>query len=308
MALLVDLYGQYNTVTDWAALAKAVDGAYLKYSDGGGGARTPADAYVANCRAHGILWGGYHFAEPGDPALQAEVFVGACQRLGGELAPALDLESGGIPDAARPWFANTFLQRVHRNFPVVVLYASTSWLATLKPENWGYRWLRIWAAEYGTNTGTRQDIRHYTGQVDLHQYTSFGQIPGVTGHVDLDHTDNLPALRLAATTTPLRHDEETTMQLPAGDHRSASFDIPSGATKIRINCPIESLIVHGIWQAGDALPAGTNFDYKWSHEADFRVDRLRPWRIDVVAGATQGSIIWSYAAGHPERSGSLSFR
>ena len=103
-------------------------------------------------------------------------------------------------------------------------------------------------------------------------------------------------------------DEETNMQLQPGDHRSLSFDIPAGATKIRINCPIDKLTVHGIWQAGDLLPAGTDFDWKFSHETDFRVDRLRPWVIDVVPGATQGSLIYTYGVGHPERTASLSFR
>jgi hypothetical protein len=150
---------------------------------------------------------------------------------------------------------------------------------------------------------------------------------GVIGHVDYTngtgdgtHWDPGPgfpwdyvitrAAGAASALTPTRliDDEESNMQLQPGDRRSLSFDIPAGATKIRINCPMDYLVVHGIWQAGDGLPAGTNFDYKWSHEADFRVDRLRPWPIDVAPGATQGSIIYSYGAGHPERTASLSFR
>ncbi|WP_326836505.1 glycoside hydrolase domain-containing protein [Amycolatopsis rhabdoformis] len=105
-----------------------------------------------------------------------------------------------------------------------------------------------------------------------------------------------------------QHDEEWHMHLASGDNRSLSFDIPAGAGQIRVNCPIDFLVVHGIWQAGEGLPAGNNFDYKWSYEEDFRVDRLRPWKIKVAAGATQGSIIYSYSPGHPERTASLSFR
>ncbi|WIX75446.1 DUF1906 domain-containing protein [Amycolatopsis carbonis] len=106
----------------------------------------------------------------------------------------------------------------------------------------------------------------------------------------------------------VQNDEEWNMQLESGENRSLSFDIPPGATQLRVNCPIDFLVVHGIWQAGESLPAGTNFDYKWSYEDDFRVDRLRPWKIRVVAGATQGSIIYSYSPGRPERTASLSFR
>lgn len=152
---------------------------------------------------------------------------------------------------------------------------------------------------------------------------------GVIGHADYstgtgdgDHWDPGPGfpwdivIARATGVTPaptpapshLTDDEETTMQLLAGDHRSLSFDIPAGATKIRVNCPVESMVVHGIWQAGDNYPKGTDFDYKWSLERDFTIDRLRPWVIDVAPGATQGSIIWTYAPQHPERTANLSFR
>lgn len=119
--------------------------------------------------------------------------------------------------------------------------------------------------------------------------------------------DSAPAV-VPASGRIITDDEEWNVKLDPGDHRSLSFDIPPGASKIRVNCPMDYLTVHGIWQAGDLLPAGTDFDWKWSWEKDFRVDRLRPWVIDVVSGATQGSIIYTYGVGHPERTASLSFR
>lgn len=115
----------------------------------------------------------------------------------------------------------------------------------------------------------------------------------------------------------LLDDEEKTMKLNAGAYQSASFDIPPGATLIRVNCPLDRLVVHDIWLAGDNFPRGsTDFDWKWSNEGDFPIDRLRPWTITVPAGATNGSLIWSYGTpelsgdgqAHSERSGSLSFR
>ncbi len=315
MALIIDLYKKYNPVVNWTALRDAVDAVYIKYTDGTGSAQVPADDYVAGCRGQGIPYGGYHFAETGDPLRQADVFVDQYRKLGGQLAPALDLETGDIPVAQRPAFARTFLERVHQSYPRVALYASTSWLATLKPDTWPYDWDITWAAEYGVNNGQRNAMRHYSGRVDLHQFTSNGRNPGISGAVDLSYTTDLSALLLAGatpqpatTTRPLIDDEETTMQLDSGDHRSISFDIPPGTTKIRVNCPMDFMTVHGIWQAGDGLPAGTDFDYKWSYEKDFRVDRLRPWKIDVAPGATNGSLIYSYAVGHPERTASLSFR
>jgi lysozyme len=197
MAVLVDLYKKYNTVTDWSALAKAVSGAYIKYSDGTAGAQVPADAYVSACRSHGLPYGGYHFAQPGDPAGQADVLIAQYRRLDGALAPVLDLESGGIAVRDRTPFARAFLERVHRTYPTVVLYASGSWLAALKPGSWPYPWDRTWCAEYGVNDGTRHPVRAYSGPVDLHQYTSTGRVPGVAGGVDLSWTGTLAALLLA---------------------------------------------------------------------------------------------------------------
>ncbi|MET9262423.1 GH25 family lysozyme [Amycolatopsis sp. NPDC004079] len=314
MALIVDLYQKYNAVTHWNTLKAAVDGAYIKYSDGNGPAQVTADAYVSGCKNAGIPWGGYHFAEPGDPVRQADVLVSMYRRYGGQLLPALDLESGGIPLAARAGFARAFLERVHQSYSRVALYASTSWLTALRPDTWPYDWDVTWAAEYNVNDGTRHAVRYYGGRVDLHQYTSNGRIPGGTaGSVDLSYTDNLPALQLSSGPPPtatarLIDDEETHMKLDPGTRRSVSFDIPAGAKTIRINCPMDYMIVHGIWQAGDGLPKGTDFDYKWSYEQDYRVDRLRPWKIAVAPDATNGSLIYSYAADHPERSASLSVR
>src|SRR5437763_1001595 len=134
MALVVDLYARYNPVTDWSALKSAVDGAYIKYGDGTGPAAVPPDDYVSHCRGQKIPYGGYHFAQPGSPLGQAELLIAQYQRLGGQLAPALDLESGGIPVDQRVAFARAFLEHVHQYFPAVVLYASASWLATLKPD------------------------------------------------------------------------------------------------------------------------------------------------------------------------------
>ncbi|MBB1153533.1 glycoside hydrolase family 25 protein [Amycolatopsis dendrobii] len=196
MPLIIDLYQKYNPVGSWSALRGAVDGAYIKYSDGNGPAQVTADAYVSGCNGAGIPYGGYHFAEAGDPVRQADVLIDMYRRYGGQLAPALDLETGGIPVAQRPAFARAFLERVHTVYPRVVLYASTSWLAGLNPDRWPYDWDVTWAADYGPNNGRRNAIRHYGGRVDLHQFTSTGRAAGTVGAVDLSYTADLAALFL----------------------------------------------------------------------------------------------------------------
>lgn len=204
MATGIDLYQRYNVVTNWDALDNLIDFAWIKVSDGGDQPIVHADAYVAACVARGILWGGYHFAEPGDPVSQALVFVAQLRRLGfspdgRHLAPILDIENGGIPVAQRPSFVRAFLETVHAAFACRVgTYSSTSWLAQLDVDSMPYDWDITWAAEYGNNDGTRHSIAHYRGRVDAHQYTSHGTVAGVSGWVDLSYAADVRALEAAA--------------------------------------------------------------------------------------------------------------
>jgi GH25 family lysozyme M1 (1,4-beta-N-acetylmuramidase) len=203
MATGIDLYQRYNVVTDWDALAHAVDFAWIKVSDGGSQPVIHADAYVTACVAREVLWGGYHFAEPGDPVSQALVFVAQLRRLGfspddHHLAPILDIENGGIPVTQRSPFVRAFLEAVHGAFDCRVgTYSSTSWLAQLDVDSMPYDWDITWAAEYGINDGARHPIAHYGGRVDAHQYTSHGTIAGVSGWVDLSYAADVRALEAA---------------------------------------------------------------------------------------------------------------
>jgi GH25 family lysozyme M1 (1,4-beta-N-acetylmuramidase) len=203
----IDLYQRYNVVTDWDALAASVTFAWIKVSDGGDQPIVHADAYVAACAAREILWGGYHFAEPGDPVSQALVFVTQLRRLrfapnGRYLAPILDIENGGIPVSQRRPFVRAFLETVHAAFGCRVgTYSSTSWLAQLDVDSMPYDWDITWAAEYGVNDGNRHPITHYAGRVDAHQYTSRGTVAGVSGWVDLSYAADVRVLEAGATVT-----------------------------------------------------------------------------------------------------------
>lgn len=204
MATGIDLYQRYNVVTDWNALASLVDFAWIKVSDGGAQPIVHADAYVNACAARGISWGGYHFAEPGDPVSQALVFVAQLRRLGfapdgGHLAPILDIENGGIPVSQRRSFVRAFLETVHGAFGCRVgTYSSTSWLVQLDVDSMPYDWDVTWAADYGNNDGTRHAITRYAGRVDAHQYTSHGTVAGVSGWVDLSYAADVRVLEAAA--------------------------------------------------------------------------------------------------------------
>lgn len=177
----VDLYGKYNKVTDWDAVrAAGIEYAWVKLSDG----NTDRDdyGYVAGGRDVGIVMGGYHYAQPGDPVVQADRLIRRCEAEGAlDLAPALDLEDPFVPGPAAIQFAVRFLLRLAERGHVPVLYANQAMLSVvLKPvrsalEAAGARTLKVWGARYGANL---------TMPVDVHQYTSTGRVPGITGDVD----------------------------------------------------------------------------------------------------------------------------
>jgi GH25 family lysozyme M1 (1,4-beta-N-acetylmuramidase) len=178
-------------VTDWRLVAGAgVRDCYVKLSDGGGPAAVRGDAYVAGARAAGIAVGGYHYMQPSpSPEAQADVFAAELTRLGAlDIAPALDLEQATIPAASRVDYGRRFLLHLQAklNISRVAVYSSASWFAALKPDAWGVPGLVDWVAQYGVNDGGEHAITYSVGHVDVHQYTSSGHVPGITGSVDLD--------------------------------------------------------------------------------------------------------------------------
>ncbi len=180
------------------------------------------DAYVAGARSVGCQVGGYHFmqAQPA-PEQQAEVFAAELRRLGAlDLPPALDLEADSIPAGNRADYARRFLIHLQAvlGVPKVALYASANWFNDLKPDTWGIPGLIDWVAEYGPNNGTEHPVTDYASHVDIHQYTSTGHLPGISGDVDLD--DVLTDITEPGSSTP--------PPPPTGPPPSAPGKIPAG--------------------------------------------------------------------------------
>jgi GH25 family lysozyme M1 (1,4-beta-N-acetylmuramidase) len=190
MALGIDIY-RYQTVTDWNAVKRhGVSFVYVKGTDGGGPAIVRGDAQVRGAQSVGIPVGLYHYAQLSpSPEVQADVLTGEVRRLGAlGLPPALDLEDPHRPGAAARDFVFRFLTRLRANgFDSVTLYANTSMLNGITADTIGVPNTVIWAAAYGPNDGRRHPL-NYRGRVNIHQYTSVGGIPGISGQVDLNES------------------------------------------------------------------------------------------------------------------------
>jgi GH25 family lysozyme M1 (1,4-beta-N-acetylmuramidase) len=190
MALGIDIY-RYQTVTDWNAVRQhGVSFVYVKATDGGGPAIVPADGQVRGAQSVGLPVGLYHYAQLSpSPEAQADVLTAEVQRLDATgLPPALDLEDPHRPGGAARDFAFRFLSRLRANgFGSVTLYANVSMLNGITADTLGVPGTVVWAAAYGPNDGRRHPL-NYGGRADIHQYTSVGAVPGISGHVDLNES------------------------------------------------------------------------------------------------------------------------
>jgi GH25 family lysozyme M1 (1,4-beta-N-acetylmuramidase) len=197
MALGIDIFAKYQTVTNWAAVKGAgVTFVYVKVSDGGnrsgvegGRVRYPSDGLVAGARSVGIPVGGYHYAQSSpSPERQAEILVDEIRRTGAlNLAPALDLEAPFTPNAAARDFAIRFCRRVEGLGFRPGVYMNASFAQQLRPDQWGIPNLVIWVARYGNRPEAPGSVR-YVGRYDIHQYSSSGTIAGIAEAVDLNES------------------------------------------------------------------------------------------------------------------------
>ncbi len=196
MALGIDVYSRFQTVTDWQAVKRhGVTFVYVKLTDGGGlpnGGKNTGDALVAGARSVGIPVGGYHFVQASpSPEAQADVFIAEVRRLGATTcAPMLDLEdnppgsgSPNIPDGRKRDFSIRFCNRVAALGFKPGVYMNNSLAKALRPDQWGVPNLVIWIARYGAKPDAA------AGHYDIHQYSDAGQVPGIRASaVDLNES------------------------------------------------------------------------------------------------------------------------
>lgn len=183
----IDIYQQYNDVTDWSQLTRdGVSVVWVKVTDGEGRAIVAADAYVAAAKGAGLAVGGYHYAESWPQAeIQADNFARELLRLGAtDVAPMLDLE-GTIPGPES--FRERFWPHLRQTLPIspVTTYASESWWKAQLIDAPVVPGELIWVARYGPNDGA--DHGTSLPVWNIQQYTSVGVLAGIRGNVDLDN-------------------------------------------------------------------------------------------------------------------------
>lgn len=183
MARGIDIHPIYQQVTDWERVARTANYVWVKVSDGGAPYRKAwPDSHVNGAKRAGVPVGGYHYAQPGDPQAQADVFLAELKRLAAfGLVPMLDLEAPFSPNSTARDFGVRFCKRIAAKGYRPGVYMSDSFARNLRPDRWGISGLVIWIARYGSKPA-------YGGRYDLHQYSSDGSVPGITGRVDMNES------------------------------------------------------------------------------------------------------------------------
>jgi GH25 family lysozyme M1 (1,4-beta-N-acetylmuramidase) len=181
MALGIDIY-RYQTVTDWDAVRRAVAYVWVKLTDGGGPAVVRGDAQVNGAKSVGLPVGGYHYAQLSpSPEAQADVLLAEVDRLGAHgLVPMLDIEAPFQADQGARVFAERFCDHIASRGRRPGVYMNNAFAKVLRPDTWPCNPV-IWIARYGAQPD-------YGGRYDIHQYSSSGTVPGISGAVDLNES------------------------------------------------------------------------------------------------------------------------
>jgi GH25 family lysozyme M1 (1,4-beta-N-acetylmuramidase) len=296
MALGIDIYRSFQTVTSWPAVQGAgVEFVYVKLSDGGGmPVGGTGDNEVNGAKSVGIPVGGYHFVQASPaPETQADILLGEVERLGATgCVPMLDLEDNpsssslpNIPDNQKAAFGTAFCNRVAARGFRPGVYLNNALAKIIRPDTWAVPDLVIWIARYGA----RPDAA--AGRYDIHQYSSSGSISGISARgVDLDwsYTDAYLTSHLTEEDMPDRE----LLPTDGARTRSVTLIVPKTAAELVITVGWVRMFVSKVALFGPTPDTGTNILQTLDHSADpFPVDAGRPWQIPLQDARGRGDLV-----------------
>lgn len=193
---LVDL-SVYQRGISWNALkAAGIGGALLKATEGVGFEDAAFAQHRAEARRVGVPIGAYHFARPDtvgserDAIAEADWFLHVARPARGDLLPALDLEVPGRSTKGLLEWALAWLRRVGAEIgePPFLYTFPSFYRERMRGAAAAADCSLLWLADWGPNDGRRHAPRPIGAwrRIALHQYTSRGQIRGVSSPLDVN--------------------------------------------------------------------------------------------------------------------------
>lgn len=191
--MYIDL-SKYNIVTDWGAVSKNVEGVILRVGYRGYGSGKIVldpmfETYAKACYNYKIPIGLYFMSQaitPMEGVEEADFALNYAEKYNISLPIFIDSEDGdGTAKIVRAdslsksdrtdvcdYFCKTVTNCRHR----AGIYASTSWFQNKLDVNRLNKYL-FWVAQYGPECKAKH-------RVDMWQYSSKGNVPGINGNVD----------------------------------------------------------------------------------------------------------------------------
>ncbi len=175
-------------ISDWREVAKNIDFAILKISNGYQNQSNTVDAQfktnLTACQKYKIPVGVYVYAyfTSIEKARAAAQF--AIKQLGGnklDFPVFLDLEESCIRklgNAKILELSKAFCEEVEKAGYQYGTYANKDWFTNTLTDKWYDKYIK-WVAQYSSKLT-------YIGDLDIWQYTSSGTVPGINGRVDMN--------------------------------------------------------------------------------------------------------------------------
>lgn len=253
-ALGIDV-ASYQGNPNWSQVAATRQFVYVKAGQGAGTSYATLDPQYQGAVAAGLAVGLYWFADPAlAPEANADAFAVQVNRLGainGHLPPCLDLETG--TGNLAQW-TQRFITRLRAQTGCVrtMIYSGASFFQNQIGEAGLDQNVALWIASWGTPPGQPS---YNSPRVALHQYSSQGQVAGVSGNVDLNYAiwslnSIIPGVAPSPVVTPpaITPPAATTVSVLTPDEQAkltAAYQQFSGSPTV------------GQWPGWPALPGGS---------------------------------------------------
>lgn len=193
MAKKIPDISHHHPVRDWNRVKNNVEVLISKATQGTGYTDPTLDSFIKNCEDSKIPYWLYTFMVKGDGKAQAKYMIDKCRGKTGKyfVGYIIDAEknpgTGTKPTDSQVKAALDYLSAQGDKWGLYTGYADYSYykssVTKAKNASNGF-W---WEARYGRNDGAYSPKYPCNKGVSLHQFTSLGGCPGISGKIDLNH-------------------------------------------------------------------------------------------------------------------------
>lgn len=173
----------WHPVEDWGKVKEACAMLISKATQGTAYIDPTLDSFIEGCEENGIPYWLYAYLNRGNELAQAKFLVNVCKHRVGVhfVGYAMDVEADNSPANVKK-----ALEWLKAQGTQVMVYMGWSDSETYKPVIQTLGDAQWWEARYGPDNGHYNDKYPCHDGVNLHQYTSNGVCPGISGTVDLN--------------------------------------------------------------------------------------------------------------------------